>query len=389
MSRSVPRNPRVVPSGELLAEEIIRYLSRSPNLHVISRLSTTGLRGREFPASEICRHLATNYVLSGTYSVHDKKISLDAELSEVRSGRIIWSDHFEDDIRFAVSAQQQLTDGVAGAVYTAMLSRELDRTRWQPLPTLESYTLLMSGIALMHRMAPRDFEDAYKMLRTVADRASRQPIPLAWIAKWHVLRVAQGWSNDAAKDGQRALDCSRQALDAEPSCSLALAIDGLVHTHMLRRLDIASERYAAAVEANPSDSIAWLLKGTMHAFRGEGQLAVDHTDHAIRLSPLDPHRYFYESLASTAQLAAHRYEEALRLAKQSYRSNRTHASTLRVMAIAQWQLGHADDARATVRELLRLDPNLTVERYVRLSPAADFDTGKEWAAALRHAGVPA
>jgi adenylate cyclase len=59
------------------------------------------------------------------------------------------------------------------------------------------------------------------------------------------------------------------------------------------------------------------------------------------------------------------------------------------MAIAQWQLGHADDARATVRELLRLDPNLTVERYVRLSPAADFDTGKEWAAALRHAGVPA
>jgi TolB-like protein len=289
--------------GEVLAEEIIRLLSRSPYVHVISRLSTTAFRGREITPAQISTHLNANYVLSGVYHVSDKKITVDAELEEARSNRIVWSQRLEDQVGNTFSGQQELIGRAAAEVYAAMMSRELQRARSQALPTLESYTLLMSGIALMHRMSLPDFEDAYKMLQTVVDRAGRQSIPQAWIAKWHVLRVQQGWSEDPKRDAHHALECTKQALDADPDCSLALAIDGLVHTQMFKRLDIAQERYERAVLSNPSDSIAWLLKGTMHAFMGAGQLAVDHTERAIKLSPLDPHRYFYDSLAATAHLA--------------------------------------------------------------------------------------
>jgi hypothetical protein len=73
---------------------------------------------------------------------------------------------------------------------------------------------------------------------------------------------------------------------------------------------------------------------------------------------------------------------------RSLRLNRAHTSTLRALAIAQWQLGHAEEARTTVRELLRLDPGFTVSRYRTLSPSAGFETGRIWSEALAQAGVP-
>jgi tetratricopeptide (TPR) repeat protein len=270
----------------------------------------------------------------------------------------------------------------------AVMTRELQRAQSQPLPTLESYTLLMGAIALMHRLSLQDFDRSRQMLQALTERVPRQPIPWAWFAKWYVLRIQQGWSNDPAMDTQLALDCGRRALDADPQCSLALAMSGFVHTNLLRRLDIAEEQYDLALRVNPNDSLAWLLKGTLHAFKGEGKIAIEHTQRALRLSPLDPHRYFYDSLAATAALSAGQYKRAIDLAKRSLRANRTHTSTFRALAISQWQLGLHDDARKTVSELLRLEPSLTISGYRERHPSSGFETGKIWSSALQGAGVP-
>jgi tetratricopeptide (TPR) repeat protein len=94
-------------------------------------------------------------------------------------------------------------------------------------------------------------------------------------------------------------------------------MDGLTHAWMMKRLDRALERFERAVSSNRSHSLAWLLKGVTHAFMGDGQLAIEHAQHAIRLSPFDPHSYFYDALAATAHLAARQYREALILAQRS------------------------------------------------------------------------
>jgi tetratricopeptide (TPR) repeat protein len=240
----------------------------------------------------------------------------------------------------------------------------------------------------MHRLSRQDFDRARQMLQTLIDRAPRLAVPHAWLAKWHVLRVQQGWSEDPRAQRRQALECTQRSLEADPGCALALTIDGLVHTNLLKRLDIAEEKYAAALHANPNESLAWLLKGTMHAFRGEGKLAIEGTRRALRLSPLDPLRYYYDSLAATAALSAGHYERAIELAQRSLRANRTHTSTLRAMAIAQWQLGREDDARQVVAELRRLEPGLTVSAYLERSPSSEYETGKIWSRALHNAGLP-
>jgi tetratricopeptide (TPR) repeat protein len=216
----------------------------------------------------------------------------------------------------------------------------------------------------------------------------RHPLPIAWLGNWHVLRVQQGWSDDPQRDTYLASECTKRALDMDPDNSLALAVNGFVHVNLLKRFDVAEDSYERALAANPSNAFAWLLKGTLHAFKSEGEQAVEHTERALALSPLDPHRYFYDSLAATAAAAAGRYERALELAQRSLKANRKHTSTLRVMTVAQWLLGQRDEARKTVQELLRLQPTMTVGGWLKSSPAASYELGRRAAEVWRQAGVP-
>lgn len=374
--------------GEALAEELIKILSRSHDLTVISRLSTSPFRSRDMTTEIIGAHLKANYIITGSYVVEGDDISLQAELAEAKSGRIIWADSLKSRVQNLIGSHSEIMDDMVYEVRSAIAVRELRRVHTQALPSLQSYTLLMAALTLMHRMSPRDFDEARHLLLTLTDRNSREPLPQAWLAKWHVLRVQQGWSPDPRQDASEALQCTRRALSSDPDCSLALAVDGIVHTTLLKRLDIASERYDKAIVSNPNESLAWLLRGTMYAFMGQGSRAMADTQWALRLSPFDPHRHFYESLAGTACLAAGQYERALRHGQRSLMANKTHTSTLRVIAIAQWRLGYADDARQTVAKLLKLDPGLTVARYLERTPAAAFETGRDWSDALRQAGLP-
>jgi adenylate cyclase len=200
--------------------------------------------------------------------------------------------------------------------------------------------------------------------------------------------VQQGWSPDPVQDGLQALEYTKAALDADPGCALALAVDGLVCTNLLKRLDIAAKRYDLAIDNDPENGLAWLWRGTMHAFMGDGGRAMEDTARALSLAPMSPYRHYFDSLAASACLTASRYDLAATYAKRSLRANRSHTSTLRVLAIAQMGLNWGDEARRLVAGLRRLEPALTVSSYLRRTPAADFQIGQDCAAALGQAGLP-
>jgi class 3 adenylate cyclase/TolB-like protein len=118
--------------GEVLAEEMIRELSHSSDLNVISRLSTTAFRGRQFALEEINAHLNADYVLSGTYRVDGQHVRLDAELAEARSAHIVWSRRFTDQIVGILGGERELIGKVVPDVSIGLMSRELHRAPYTP-----------------------------------------------------------------------------------------------------------------------------------------------------------------------------------------------------------------------------------------------------------------
>ncbi len=375
--------------GEIIADEVIVALSRAPELRVVSRLSTRAFRGRKAQLKDIRALLGATYVLSGAYRVSGNSLIVTAELADTRNSEIVWADGFKSKLSGLFAQDNNLVTSIVAGVGRALMNTEILRTKSRALPTLDAYTLLLGGIGLMHRSDPRDFGKSRQAFEQLIERYPRYAAPYAYLAEWHVFKVTQGWFTNLEQEAAAALDWINRALDVDTPDSLELMVNGLVHTNLLRRHDAAKVSYDLALEKNPNESLAWLHRGTLWAFQGRGREASEDTGHALELSPLDPWRYYYDSLRATAALAARDYERAIDLGRRSLRSNRAHASTLRVIAIASSELGRFDEAHDSLAELRKLDPSLTVSGYLARSPAASYETGKIWSQALRRAGLPA
>jgi TolB-like protein len=376
-------------AGEIVASDLVTRLVRIPHLHVVSTMSTRALRARELAAPEASARLDTRFLVSGDYTRAGQSLRLAVELVDARLGTILWADVINIDAgampSSAGAAVQRIAEGIEGALMAQALARTVDL----PLPALESYTLFFAALSLMHRATPSDFDRAKAMLDELVWRHARLPLGHTWLAKWHVLRVVQGWSTDPQGEGRRALDHTQRALEASSNDALALAICGLVNGYLRKDLDAAGRLYEQALASNPNEPLAWLFTATWRCYRDDGAGAEQATDLALRLSPLDPMRYFFDSLGATAVMANGNYGRAIALAQRSLRANRNHASTWRTLALAQSLSGDVDEARQTVAELLRIEPALTVSRFMERYPGRDAAHAPRYAQALKDAGVPA
>jgi TolB-like protein len=387
--RAVLADPVARTIGDALADEVIAGLSVASELNVISRLSTLAFRDRESPLEDIARHLGASYVVSGSLIVSGTRLRLSIELADASSGAVAWADTLRGDTEELFSAESALVGAIVAAVGNAVVQSEARRSTAQPLATLRSYSLLLGAITLMHRSSRTDFERAREMLEHLVERERGHARPHAWLANWHALRVTQGQPGASPDDTRRALDHARRALDRDAESALALAIDGVLQLNLVKDFAAAAQRFDAALQANPSEALAWLFKGVMHAFAGEAGPAEAASARALALSPLDPMRHYYDSLAATAALGAGRYARAEELALRSLRANRVHPSTYRALAIAQAMQGAVVDARVTVGGLLRLTPGYTLNDFCRVSGFSAGPLRDVFADALMRAGLPA
>lgn len=376
-------------AADVLHDSLVAALAGRPELRVVSRLSTLRLAGRDELPPEFLRSLGVDFVLGGSCRVLGGQVVATLSLSDARTREDVWLTQERGSIAALLQPRCELVEAVANGVAGALVRVEACRATTQPLPTLQSHELHLGAVSLMHRASGERFERVHDMLEHLIERHGRIAGPRAWMAKWHVLRMTRGLVADPQREAQQALDHTRRAVDADPGCALALAMEGFVHCHLRRDLHTAAQRLDAAIAAGPNEPLAWLFRGVVHAFRDEGEAAVDCAERSLALSPIDPLRYYFESLAAAAAVSAGRLERAIELAERSLRINRMHTSTYRTLAIAQVLAGQGEQARETVRRLLELEPEFSVERFLARAPAGESAIGLRFARALAEAGVPA
>jgi adenylate cyclase len=370
----------------LIADEVAAQLSAHSTVDVVSRMSTRETHGLE--RDTLLARLGTNYAVGGSCTLIEQKVFLTLELTFVSDQHVVWTRTTQGAIEQVIADPGSFVTASSSEIMEAIEAHETGRARSLPLPSLASYSLLIGGVRLMHRLSRSDFDRAREVLEALTVRHPRHPDGYAWLAKWNILQVHQGWSSDVGRSSSIARDLARRALDHDDRCGVAMVITGMVKTFNDRRLDDAESIYRAALDANPNDSLAWLLKGTLHAFRGEGEEAVAHARRGSDLSPLDPMRYYFDSLTASAEASAGNYERAIVLAQRSLRANVMHASTLRILTIAYAMLDRIGEARQMAQRIFALEPGFTVERFLARSPSSDFPIGRTFADALARAGVP-
>ena len=308
------------PIGDWLAVDVSRALSRTSLLFVVSHLSSREIAGRELALSSIRRDLGVDLCVTGSIRIAGDAIIADVDLCDTRNGRILLTRRFEDRIADLAGLNSALTFEMVRSISRAITDDAVSVACDRQLSGIEDHRLLLSGVGLMHRPTMAGFRCSRSFFEEAIRRVPGNGEAYAWLAKWYVLNVFNGWSVDTDADTRRAREAAATAIARAPSNAFCLTIDGFVHNNLLRRPDIALERYAAALDADPNEALAWLLKGAHHAFTDEGALAVEHVERACRLSPLDPFKPYFQSLSATAHFASGNDRQALSLWTRLLRS---------------------------------------------------------------------
>jgi class 3 adenylate cyclase/tetratricopeptide (TPR) repeat protein len=373
---------------DVLIDSTISMLALRNEFNVISRLSTSAFAGRIGFHREFLEGLGASLALSVACDVENESLHASFDLIEIGRGESVWSAERRGPVSALFHPNCEMVESACSALAASLIGIESFRAQAQPLPTLESYALQLSAVSLMHQSSRDAFARVHDILDLLIERHARIAAPRAWLAKWYVLRMTRGMVTDPANEARRAIDLTRRAIDAEPTCALALAMEGFVHCHLLHDLSTAARRLDEAVAVGPNEALAWLFRAVVHAFSDEGDQAIACADRALMLSPLDPLRYYFDSLAAAAAVAAGQTGRAIELAERSLLANSMHSSTYRTLAIAQVLEGRGAAAAETVARLMALEPGLTIDRYLLRAPAGDSAIGRRFAEALALAGVP-
>lgn len=373
--------------GFFLADEVARLLGMGRDVNVISRLSTGTLGGERLGFADVHRRLNADFILSGVLSHHGNQVSVSLEFAETETGYVLWAERLPIPYDPANPSTEGL-DLVVANIRRAIMTNEVRRVHSRPIGDLKLFSVLNGAVGLMHRLSPDDFKRAKGYLELLHEKVPTHPTPLAWMARWHALKAVQGWAEDPRRESESALEHTARALDLDPNHTLALVCEGQVLVHLSHDLDAAEERYNQALANNPNDANGRSLRGMLRGFTDRGQNAKRDTERALHLTPLDPHRFMYLTLAAGASLAAEDYDRALTLTKQSLRLNRAHMSARRMLPVALYCTGDHESARKTADELLTLQPDLRVSDWQKSSPSAEFQNGKRFAKVLKSLGVP-
>jgi hypothetical protein len=97
---------------------------------------------------------------------------------------------------------------------------------------------------------------------------------------------------------------------------------------------------------------------------------------AIELSPFDPNMFSFMSIAGTAHAVAGQYDKAIELCRRSLRETgcsrrRTASLRFRSRSPVAWK-----SRVPSARDLLELEPTLTVSRFQQRYPGSDTPAGE-------------
>ncbi|WP_024508021.1 winged helix-turn-helix domain-containing tetratricopeptide repeat protein [Bradyrhizobium sp. ARR65] len=372
-----------------MSEDIITALSRCSGLFVIARNSSFLYRGKPVDIREVGRELGVAYVLEGSVRRGGNRLRITGQLIDAGSGRHLWADRFEGDLSDVFDLQDRITERVVAAIEPTVQFAEVERQKSSKPSRLDAYDLLLRAYGFEHAFTAESTAAALACLdQAIAIDPSYAPA-IAMAAYCHALRHFQGWITPDGAHSAEGVRLAWRAVELAPNDAQVLWMAAFAIWNMSReKRDAAPEWFARSLLINPNSVMALSLGGWIEIMRGNRKDGRSMIERARRLNPRDPRGWFISGAMAIAAIADEDYPEAIRWAEKALTQNRRFAVALRVLIVALVRLGHKDRAGVIARELLDVEPELTISGFFQRIPFPRDTMATTYAEALRAAGVP-
>jgi len=268
-----------------MVEEIISALSRIRWLFVIARNSSFTYKGQSVDVKQVGRDLGVRYVLEGSVRKAGARVRITAQLIEASTGTHLWADRFDGSHEDVFELQDKVASSVAGVIEPALLAAEMRRSAARPTTDLSAYDLYLRALATIWPITKERIVEALGLLEQAITIDPHYGPALSWATICHLRLVGDGWTEAPETNRHKAIDLSRRALQVggdDPgilaNAALVLAISGEDLGAMIGLVD-------RALALNPSFARGWYVSSTLRMWAGQHDLAIEHVETSMRLSP--------------------------------------------------------------------------------------------------------
>ena len=333
------------------------------------------------------KELGARYVIEGSIRQVGAMLRIAAQLIDTSSGAELWAEAYDrpfrpeatfelqDDIVPRIVSTIADTQGIlAGSMSEALRNREPGE--------LSPYEAVLRSFAHFRRLNAGEHAAARTGLEQAVQHAPGQADCWAMLSMLYREEYAHEFNVRPDPLG-RALAAARRAVEAAPSNHLAY--HALASTLFFRR-EFPAFRNAAerAIELNPMDGFAAGYLGFMIAYAGDWERGCALARHSItRLNPHHPTWYWFPCCFDAYRKG--NYHAALEIAQKINMPGfwRTQVA----LAVAYGQLGDEAAAGNAVRELLVIKPDFAVAARRELRKWWDAELTERLLDGLRKAGL--
>ena len=337
-----------------MVEEIITALSRIRWLFVIARNSTFTYKGHAVDVKRVGRELGVGYVLEGSVRKGGGRVRITVQLIEAATDAHLWADRFDGSLEDVFDLQDKVASSVAGIIEPALQAAETGRSASRSTDDLTAYDLYLRGYALVWSSAAH----IPQALRLMEQAIARDPLygpALAWAACCCFRQIFDDRSENRETDRRKGIEYARRALEVageEPgimgNAALALAYFGEDIGAMMALVD-------RALALNPNFARGWNISGVLRIWAGETDVAIEHLETALRLSPRARVGTVPLNIGA-AHFFARRFDQAVPQLMLAMQDDPSYPQIYRYLAACCALMGRLDDAREVVTRLRAITP---------------------------------
>jgi TolB-like protein/DNA-binding SARP family transcriptional activator len=375
--------------SEGFAEEITTALARFRWINLIAPASIAALAGEPSRDGGRWRQLNLEFLLDGSVQRRGARIRVTVRLLDLRAGgEVVWSRRFDRPAADLFTLQDEIAAETVAQVDPELLRLEGCYAAARPISDATAYELTLRAIPAIYRLNEQEYAVAGTWLAQAAERAPDSGTIFAWWACWHAFLIGQGWAPDPQAAMRRAGELAERAVTLDQSCARALSIAAYVRSFVQHQsIDETLGLHERALALNPNLPFAWAVSALTLSYAGRHDLAVERAEHARRLSPFDPHSFFFQSVLMIPHLALCHYETVVTLGRDATALNPAMSASYKTLLSALGHLRRDDEVEAVRLRLLALEPSFTVAAARSRAPMLQPADLENYLHGLRLAGL--
>jgi serine/threonine-protein kinase len=270
-----------------LADAVITELARVRSLVVRPSSVIAKYQGQQLDPRDIGQELRVSAVLAAGFIHAGGRFRVTAQLLDVASGDILWSDRIDTSTEDIIAVQDEIAQKIVEGLRLELSPAEQDSIAKPATQNAAAYEQYLRGRDLFARfifrtIAPEDCDAAIEHFQRAIELDPNFALALDGLGASYVNRVFKGFGG--AEDYERAEVAFAKALSIDPKLVEARML--MVFVYLWRgEKQKAREEVARARREYPDEPVVHFVKATLHRLDGEYGRALRSYDRLMRLDP--------------------------------------------------------------------------------------------------------